>query len=414
MIEVHKQTLSNGLRVVVHEDDSTPLVAINILYNVGAKHESADKTGFAHLFEHLMFGGSKHIESYDEPLQRVGGDNNAFTTNDITNYYLTVPAENIETGLWLEADRMLELNFSQESLDVQKNVVIEEFKQRYLNQPYGDLTLLYRPQAYKVHPYQWPTIGKEIKHIEDATLEDVKHFFYSHYAPNNAILVIAGNIKHQHAFKLVEKWFGSIPRRELAQTNIPVEPRQQEARMMEVERHVPADLIHMAFHMASRRDDDYQTTDLISDILSNGHSSRLYQSLLKKQKLFSEINAYISGDDDAGLFIVTGRVNPGVDIHDASKAIRVELDLMMTETISDYELQKVKNKIESTLLFSEIGFLNKAMNLAQFELLSKAEDINLEPQKYSRITAQDIQRVSQEVFRADNCSTVLYKAIHQA
>jgi predicted Zn-dependent peptidase len=414
MIEVHKQTLSNGLRVVVHEDDSTPLVAINILYNVGAKHESPDKTGFAHLFEHLMFGGSKHIESYDEPLQRVGGDNNAFTTNDITNYYLTVPAENIETGLWLESDRMLELNFSQESLDVQKNVVIEEFKQRYLNQPYGDLTLLYRPQAYKVHPYQWPTIGKEIKHIEDATLEDVKRFFYSHYAPNNAILVIAGNIKHQQAFKLVEKWFGAIPRRQLAETNIPVEPRQQEARIMEVERNVPADLIHMAFHMPSRRDDDYQTTDLISDILSNGHSSRLYLSLLKKQKLFSEINAYISGDDDAGLFIVTGRTNPGIDIHAACKAIRVELDLMMTETITDYELQKVKNKIESTLLFSEIGFLNKAMNLAQFELLSKAEDINLEPQKYSRITAQDIQRVAQDVFRTDNCSTILYKAIPQA
>lgn len=414
MIEVHKQTLSNGLRVVIHEDDSTPLVAINILYNVGAKHESPEKTGFAHLFEHLMFGGSKHIESYDEPLQRVGGDNNAFTTNDITNYYLTVPAENIETGLWLESDRMLELNFSQESLDVQKNVVIEEFKQRYLNQPYGDLTLLYRPQAYKVHPYQWPTIGKEIKHIEDATLEDVKHFFYSHYAPNNAILVIAGNIKHQKAFHLVEKWFGSIPRRELAQTNIPVEPRQQEARTMEVERNVPANLIHMAFHMASRRDADYQTTDLISDILSNGHSSRLYLSLLKKQKLFSEINGYISGDDDAGLFIVTGRTNPGVDIHVACKAIRAELDLMMNETISDYELQKVKNKIESTLLFSEIGFLNKAMNLAQFELISKAEDINLEPQKYSRIAAQDIQRVSQEVFRADNCSTILYKAIPQA
>jgi predicted Zn-dependent peptidase len=410
MIEVHKHTLSNGLRVIVHEDCSTPLVAVNILYHIGAKDESPDKTGFAHLFEHLMFGGSKHIESYDEPLQRVGGDNNAFTTNDITNYYLTLPAENIETGFWLESDRMLELNFSQESLDVQKNVVIEEFKQRYLNQPYGDLSLIYRPQAYKVHPYQWPTIGKEIKHIEDATLDDVRNFFFSHYAPNNAILVVSGNIKANNVFRLAEKWFGPIPRRNVPVRIIPQEPRQQQARLIEVERDVPADLIHMAFHMCGRRDSDYQTTDILSDILSNGNSSRLYQSLLKQQKLFSEINAYISGDDDPGLFIVTGRTNPGVDIRQAEKAIRHELNLTMTTKIDEYELQKVKNKIESTLVFSEIGFLNKAMNLASFELQSKAEDINLEAEKYSRITSADIQRVACELFREENCSTVLYKS----
>jgi len=410
MIKIEKRTLANGLRVIVHVDNSTPLAAVNILYNVGSKNEQADKTGFAHLFEHLMFGGSKNIPSYDAPLQMVGGDNNAWTNCDITNYYLTLPAANIETGFWLESDRMLELDFSEESLEVQRKVVIEEFKQRYLNQPYGDIPLLISPLAYKVHPYQWPTIGKDISHIENATLEDVKSFFYSHYAPNNAVLCVTGNVDPDTIFSLAEKWFGDIPSRTLASVNIPQEPTQTEERKLEVERKVPADLIHKVFHIGSRTDEDYYTVDLLSDVLSNGPSSRLIQSLVKKQQLFSEVNAYISGDHDPGLFTVTGRLLPGTTMERAEQAIQQELDQISTNLVADYELQKVKNKIESTLVFSEISFLNKAMNLASFELLSQAEDINTEVDKYQAVSAQNLRDCAQATFKSTNSSTLYYRA----
>jgi zinc protease len=412
MIEVQKHTLPNGLRIVVHTDVSTPLIAVNLLYNVGAKDESPDKTGFAHLFEHLMFGGSKNIPSFDSPLQLVGGDNNAFTSND-TNYYNTLPAGNIETAFWLESDRMLELDFSQSSLDVQKNVVIEEFKQRYLNQPYGDLPLLFRPLTYKVHPYQWPTIGKNIEQIEQASLEDVKDFFYKYYAPNNAILCVTGNIKPDEVFKLSEKWFGSIPKRNVPVRNLPQEPRQTEARRLEVERDVPTDMIHMSFHMGKRNDANYYATELISDVLASGNSSRLYQSLIKDQKLCTEINAYITGDDEPGLFIVRGRPAEGKSTIDVQNAIWKELEKIGQSNIDDYELQKVKNKVISNLIYSEISYLNKAMNLAHFELFSKAEDINNEADNYSIVQSDDIRRMANELLIPTNCSTVIYKATQQ-
>lgn len=408
MINIQKQTLSNGLRVVVHVDKSTPLAAVNVLYNVGSKNEQPDKTGFAHLFEHLMFGGSKNIPSYDAPLQTVGGDNNAWTSCDITNYYLTLPTANIETGFWLESDRMLELDFSEESLEVQRKVVIEEFKQRYLNQPYGDLPLLIGPLAYKVHPYQWPTIGKEISHIENATLADFKDFFYSHYAPNNAILCVSGNVDPDQVFKLAEKWFGGIPHRQLANDKIPVEPKQTEERKLEVERKVPADMIHKVFHIGSRTDDDFYSVDLLSDVLSNGPSSRLIQSLVKEQQLFSDVNAYISGDHHPGLFTITGRLLPTTSMEQAEAAINQQLNMISSDLVSDYELQKVKNKIESSLVFSEISFLNKAMNLASFELLGKAENINEEVYKYQAVSAHNILDSARETFRPDNCSTLYY------
>ncbi|MCU4164743.1 M16 family metallopeptidase [Carboxylicivirga caseinilyticus] len=410
MINIEKRTLSNGLRVVVHVDRSTPLAAINILYNVGAKNEHPDKTGFAHLFEHLMFGGSKNIPSYDAPLQRVGGDNNAWTNNDVTNYYLTLPAENLETGFWLESDRMLELDFSEKSLEVQRKVVIEEYKQRYLNQPYGDIPLLVGPMAYKVHPYQWPTIGKDISHIENATLDDVKHFFFSHYAPNNAIMVVSGNVDPDNVFKLADKWFGDIPNRNIDHKIIPVEPEQTEERKVEVERNVPASLIHMVFHIGSRTDENFYTTDLLSDVLSNGPSSRLTQSLIKDQQLFSDINAYISGDHHPGLFTVTGRLLPTTTMDQAEAAIHRELNKISSTKVSDYELQKVKNKIESTLVFSEINFLNKAMNLAQFELLGKAENINNEVEKYRSVTADGLLETAQKTFKVTNRSTLYYNS----
>lgn len=408
MINTEKHTLANGLRVVVHIDKSTPLAAVNMLYNVGAKNEHPNKTGFAHLFEHLMFGGSKNIPSFDEPLQRVGGDNNAWTNNDVTNYYLTLPAENLETGFWLESDRMLELDFSERSLEVQRKVVIEEYKQRYLNQPYGDIPLLISPLAYKVHPYQWPTIGKDIAHIENATLQDVKNFFYSHYAPNNAILVVSGNVDPGQVFKMADKWFGEIPYRKISETPIPVEPEQTEERKLKVERNVPASTIQMVYHIGGRTDDDFYTTDLLSDVLSNGPSSRLTQRLIKEQQLFSDVNAYISGDHHPGLFTVTGRLLPSTTMEQAEKAIHQELDNISSNPVSDYELQKVKNKIESSLVFSEINFLNKAMNLAQFELLSQAEDINNEVDKYQAVTTSGLLECAQKTFRPSNRSTLYY------
>lgn len=408
MIEIKKYTLDNGLRIIVHPDKTTPLAAVNVLYNVGAKDESEHKTGFAHLFEHLMFGGSKNIPSYDEPLQNVGGDNNAWTSNDMTNYYLTLPASNIETGFWLESDRMLELDFCQNSLDVQKKVVIEEYKQRYLNQPYGDAPLLMRPMMYKTHPYKWPTIGADIKHIEDATLEDVKNFFYKHYAPNNAILSVSGNVEPDEVYELAKKWFGDIPSRKVAKRLLPEEPVQTELRSIKVERDVPTDMLQMSFHMCARRDDDYYAMDLLSDVLSNGTSSRLNQHLIKEQKLFTDVHAYISGDVEPGVFTFSGHVADNVNIEDAEKSIWKEIEMIKETLVSSYELDKVKNKVESTITFSEINFLNKAMNLAQFELLGKAEDANGEVEKYKKVTAQQIQDCCKKVLVESNCSKLHY------
>ncbi len=410
MIEFDKFTLPNGLRVIVHNDTTTPMVAVNVLYNIGAKDEHPDRTGFAHLFEHLMFGGSVNIPNYDEPLQLVGGENNAFTSNDITNYYITLPAQNIETAFWLESDRMLSLAFSEKSLEVQRNVVIEEFKQRYFNQPYGDVWLNLRPLAYKKHPYQWATIGKSIEQIETVTLHEVKDFFYKHYAPNNAILVVSGNITTEEVKPLIEKWFGDIERRDIAQRNLPEEPKQTEFRSLHLERNVPVDAIYMAFHMCSRTHSDYHTTDLVSDILSNGQSSRIFQTLVKEKQLFSSIDAFLTGEHEPGLFLITGQLNNGVTFEQAEAAIWDELNKIASEKVSDYELQKVKNKVESTLVFSEINYLNKAMNLATHELLGDAEDINKEVEKYQQVTPESVLRVASDLFQKSNCSTIYYAA----
>jgi predicted Zn-dependent peptidase len=409
MITFDKFTLENGLRVIVHHDKTTPVIAFNLLYDVGARDENSDKTGFAHLFEHLMFEGSVNIPNYDTPLQQAGGENNAFTNNNFTNYYITLPKENLETAFWLESDRMLELALSQEKLDIQKNVVIEEFKQRYLNQPYGDWNLLLRPLAYQKHPYQWPTIGKETAHIEQSTLQEVKDFFYKHYAPNNAILVVAGNVQTEEIKSLTKKWFGAIPRRNVPERKLPIEPLQTEARQLEVERKVPANAIYQAYHMCNRQSEDYYATDLISDILSNGKSARLNQRLIKEQKLFSSINAYITGDIDPGLFMISGNLNPGVSFEQAEQAIRNELVLLTTEEADADELQKVKNKAEANLVFSEINILNKAMNLAFFELLGNASKINNETQKYQAVTTTQIKDVANQLFASTNCSTLKYK-----
>jgi len=410
MVKFNRFTLDNGLRVIVHEDHTTPMAVLNILYDVGARDEDPDKTGFAHLFEHLMFGGSVNIPVYDEPLQRVGGENNAFTTNDITNYYITLPAANIETAFWLESDRMLSLAFSKKSLEVQRNVVIEEFKQRYLNQPYGDVWLKLRPLVYKKHPYQWATIGKEIKHIEDAQIEDVKSFFKKHYNPQNAIMVVGGDVTTEQAKQLAEKWFAPIPAGEKYQRNLPQEPEQKEERRLTVAGKVPLNDVYIAFHMPGRLDEGYYEADLISDILSRGNSSRLYKTLVKDKQLFSEIHAYNMGSFDKGMFVVEGKPLENVSIETAEAAIWEELEIIKRELVANDELTKVKNKTESTMVFSEMSLLDKAMNLAQFELFGDAESLNRETDKYLAVTAEQIQKQAQKIFRKENSSTLIYLA----
>lgn len=411
MIQINRYTLANGLRIVHNEDDSTQMVALNLLYDVGARDEDPSHTGFAHLFEHLMFGGSLHIPDYDTPVQNAGGENNAWTNNDITNYYITLPHQNVETGFWLESDRMLSLDFSPKSLEVQRQVVIEEFKQRNLNQPYGDASHLLRELAYESHPYRWPTIGKEIAHIAQATLEEVKDFFYRFYAPNNAILAVTGHISFEETIRLAEKWFGPIPARNISPRQLPAEKPQTAVRRKTVERKVPVDAIYMAFHMSNRMHPDYYVYDMITDILSNGRSSRFIQSLVQEQKLFTSIDAYISGSLDEGLLHVTGKPVEGVSLEQAEEAIWKELEKMKTIPVSEQELEKVKNRYESEQIFNNINYLNVATNLAFFELTGKAEDINEEVGKYRAVTAGQIQATSAHCFVPENCSILYYKAI---
>ena len=408
MIQFEKFKLKNNLTVIVHQDKSTPMACLNIIFDVGARDEDENKTGFAHLFEHLMFGGSINIPNYDEPLQLVGGENNAFTTNDITNYYCTVPSENLETAFWLESDRMLSLAFDKKSLEVQRSVVIEEFKQRYLNQPYGDVWLLLRPLIYKVHPYKWATIGKEIKHIEDATMEDVKAFFKEHYNPSNAVLVVAGDVEVAQVKALAEKWFEPIDAGIKPKRNLPVEPPQTEYRSLTVERDVPISSIYRAYRMCARNDEEYHTVDLLSDIMSRGNSSRLYKNLIKDKQLFSDINAYVMGDFDKGLFVISGKINDGVTIEQAEAGIDAEIAKMQNELVAADELQKCKNKIESTVTYSEADVLNKATNLAISELLGDANLINLEIENYQKVTAEGIKEQANKILQKTNCSTLFY------
>ena len=408
MINFERFTLDNGLKVIVHKDESTPIVAVNILYNVGARDENPDKTGFAHLFEHLMFGGSKNIPVFDQPLENVGGENNAFTNNDITNYYLSIPKQNLETAFWLESDRMNELAFSEKSLEVQRNVVVEEFKQRYLNQPYGDVWLHLRPLAYKVHPYMWSTIGKEISHIENANMLDVKDFFYKYYRPNNAIMVVAGNVELSEIQNLCNKWFSDIPAGEVPERKIAKEPQQTEERILTIERDVPYDAIYKTYHICKRTDNEYYTFDLISDILSNGKSSRFNQELVKNKKLFSEVSAYLTGDIDNGLFVISGKLHHGISMEAAENAIDAEIEKLKTIDIRDEELQKLKNKIESVNVFSQMKVVDKAMNLAYFELLGNADMINDEVEKYNAVSPKDVKIMANKVFCKENCSKLYY------
>ena len=408
MIQYEKFILDNGLRVLVHEDKSTPMAVLNVLYDVGAKDENFDKTGFAHLFEHLMFGGSKNIPSYDEPLQVAGGENNAFTTNDLTNYYCQLPAENIETAFWLESDRMLSLAFSKKSLEVQRKVVCEEFKEHYINKPYGDVWHKMRELAYTTHPYRWMTIGASLKHVEDATLEDVKAFFNKHYTPCNAVLVIAGNIETAQMKVLAEKWFGPISAGEKYNRQLPVEPKQNASRFLEVKSNVPLDALYKCWHMPSRMDERYYAAELISDILGGGGSSRLFQSLVKEKQLFSNIDCYHFGSTDAGLMTIEGKIVKGINIKDAENALMEEINKIVENGISTTELEKVKNKAESALAFEDMSLMNRASNIAMYENLGEAELINTELSKYQAVTADEILAQARIIFDENNCNTMHY------
>ncbi len=411
MVQFERFELSNGLKVIFHKDLSTPMAVVNTLYDVGARDESETQTGFAHLFEHLMFGGSINIPAFDSPLQNAGGESNAFTSNDITNYYNVLPAQNIETALWLESDRMLSLAFSEKSLEVQRSVVIEEFKQNYLNQPYGDAWLELRPLAYEVHPYKWATIGKEIKHIEDATLEDVKSFFHKYYHPSNAILCIAGNFELDYIKTIVNKWFGDIPKQKKPVRILPAEPKQLAFRKKRIERDVPADCFYYAFKMAERKSEEYYMADVLSDELSKEKSSKLYLKLKKELQLVTEINTYILGSIDHGLFIITGKIAPDRSLEELDKALWLVLEEYKTIPINDEELKRLKLKIRTSREFQEQALLNRAMNLCFYELLGDANGMNEESQIYQAIEPSHLLDLAQSLLLKENCSLLEIKSI---
>lgn len=410
MIQFNQFTLSNGLRVIVHEDPTVQIAVLNILYDVGSRDEREDKTGFAHLFEHLMFGGSVNIPNYDEPLQKVGGENNAFTNTDITNYYLTVPASNIETGFWLESDRMLSLSFDPQVLEVQRKVVIEEFKQRYLNQPYGDVWLKLRPLAYEVHPYKWATIGKEIGHIENATMGDVRDFFFNHYVPNNAILVVAGNVTTDQVKKLSEKWFGPIPAGKKTERKLSQEPRQEKKRTLHVEANVPANALYKSYHMPGRFDKDYYAIELLSDILSRGQSSRLYQKMVKEKEIFTSISSFAIGTIDPGLLVWSGRVKDGIKLEDAEREVDAALQQVIDNGVAEEELEKVKNQAFATMEFDKVEVMNRAMNLAFSALSGDTNFVNQEEEKIRAVTREDVKRVASNILQEKNSSVLYYRA----
>lgn len=411
MTAFEKYTLANGLRVILHKDTTTPIAAVNVAYDVGSRDEDPAHTGFAHLFEHLMFGGSRNIPNFDQPLQQAGGENNAFTNTDLTDYYITLPVANIETALWLESDRMNELAFSANSLEVQRKVVMEEFKQSYLNQPYGDVMQLLKPLAYKVHPYRWNPIGKELDHIAGATMEQVKDFFYRFYRPNRAVLTLAGNFDTEKMKDLVEKWFAGIPSGADFRRSLPEEPRQTQPRLLEVEREVPNDLLVKAYHCCRRDAAAFYPTDMLSDILSNGKSARLQQHLVEEKQLFSNLSAYVTGSFDEGLFIISGNPNEGVSLQTADAAVQEELQQLCRERVGAAELQKTKNKIQTLLYYADLQVQDKAMNLGIFELLDKAERYDEEEVYYNAVSADSLLETAREVFTENNCSTLYYKAL---
>lgn len=406
---MNRHTLANGLRIVHHEDSTTQMVAVNVLYNVGARHEDSERTGYAHLLEHLMFEGSVNIPNYDTHVQLAGGENNAWTNNDLTNYYIALPCSNVETAFWLESDRMLGLALTEQSVEVQKGVVIEEFKQRHLNRPYGDVQHLIRDLAYKEHSYRWPTIGLCVEHIEQATLESVMDFYHRHYTPSNAILSVVGNITFDEVVRLAEKWFGPIAKGRIDSLPLPQEPPQQRMRRRSVQRPVPADMLIMAFHMGDRKSHEYHICDLITDLLSAGQSSRLIRHLVHDKRIFTTIDAYIQGSIDAGLLFIMGRLTEGTTLEQAELAVWNELDLLKHIPVNDEELNKARNRSESERTFNNINYLNRAVAMAQLTLIGQDQELSDELARYCSVTTKEIGKTARKLFLKKNCSVLYYK-----
>lgn len=412
MIKINTHTLANGLQIVHNYDATTKMVALNILYDVGSRDEQIGKTGLAHYLEHLMFGGSANAPDFDTQLQRAGGENNAWTSSDYTNYYDIMPAHNIETAFWLESDRMQSLSLTAKSIETQRQVVIEEFKQRYLNTPYGDIWHIIKETAYQKHPYNWQVIGKSINDIENLTKEEISAFWHKYYTPSNAILSVSGNIEFEKVVSLSEKWFGTIPSGGKPIRNIPTEPTQTAQRIVSVNRNVPQNMIVMTYHTTDRMHPDYYTTDLISDILSNGNSSRFYRNILmnSNRKIFTSIDASISGSIDAGLFIIQGKLHERVTFTQAIESINNELTKLITEPLPTIEIEKWINKIESRELFTNLNYSEKASNIGYCQLLGNAQIINTQIAEYRKITERDIKKVAKEIFRPENCNIIQYGA----
>ena len=408
-LKFQRHILSNGLRLIVHEDPSTPLASCNVVYRVGSRDENPDMTGMAHLFEHFMFTGSKNIADFDAQLQSVGAINNAYTTQDITHYYITLPAVNIEHALWLESDRMMELAFQQEKLDIQKHVVIEEFKENFLNRPYGDMWLLYNQFYFQKHPYQWLPIGKEISHIEKVSMEDMKNFFYRFYRPNNAVLTISGNVHFEEIVPLVEKWFGPIPAGPALERKFPQEEHPTQHRLFEVKRNVPADMLFKGWPTCGRLDADFYAYDMLSDLFGSGQSSYLYKKFVMDEAVFTDISAYITGTLDPGGFIIGGRPAEGVSIEEADQKLNDFLYKLPENSVNSHDLQKVKNRVESLILQNDIKIEDRSSSLAVAECFSCAEDFNDETQRYFAVTEEQINTLCNKMFRQEQEATMYYK-----
>ena len=403
----NRGVLSNGLRIVHIPVEDSQMVYVNLLYGAGARNEKYDCTGIAHLLEHLMFEGTEAVPSFDEPLERAGGENNAYTNNDITNYYISLPKENAELAFWMESDRMCNIKFGKEKVNIQRQVVIEEFKQTTLNRPYGDVSMILRSMAYKKHPYRWSTIGRKFSHIADVPCSVLRSFYKRYYAPDNAVLSVVGNISFEQVLEWSNKWFGCIPAKGFVSPELPEEPKQVRQRRKVVYRNVPENALYMGFHMGGRLSPDYYPCDVISDVLSNGYSGRLLLRLVKEKKLFSRIDAFISGSEDPGMFWIYSRVPDGVAVEDAEAAVWQELELLKHELVPDEELEKVRNRFESEFTFRNLGGENLSNNIALAEWRGSLDSHFREPEYYRAVTDTDVRNTARELFRKGN-SVVLY------
>lgn len=415
MIDYRKYILSNGLTVLTHEAWDTPLATVNVLYNVGARDEDPHRTGFAHLFEHLMFGGTERVPDFDAVVSSLGGDNNAFTNNDYTNYYITIPVEGLSTALMLEADRMASLALNAKALEVQQRVVTEEYNQRYMNQPYGDMWLNMRPLCYKRHPYRWATIGADIRHVSEATLEDVQAFHERYYRADNAILTVAAPMRHEEMIAAVEKEWGAgcvsagCRRSMASERNYLQEEEQKEARRLVIRREVPSRAVYLAWPMCDHWGRDFRACDLVSDVLCTGSSSRIYNNVVRPGQLVSEADAYISGEAGPGLMVLSAKILPDVDVDEVADALRQEAYLLSEKGLTKNELEKVQNRYESTFVYSQYKAADRAMALCHYTWLGDTELVNREPEEYRKVTAEDVQRAASAVFRPEHENMLVYE-----